>query len=228
MMLKLPPKKVVYNNQIELRLMSPRDGSSIYQGVVASLPELKRFMNWAHYDADLAKACAIYAEFEAKSLKGEELSFAGFDPQTNEFLCCCGIIPGDRLNSRAYEIGYWVASHKTGRGIGTIVAKMLTSLAFRDYQADRVYVTCNLENHLSLKIIENCGFHLEGRLRNYFMQPTSKMLAEGYSSIRDAFSFSLVPDDLSSLAWFDEFNTKLSIAQYHTEEKSQASRERFV
>jgi hypothetical protein len=50
MMLKLPPKKVAYNNQIQLRLMSPRDGSSIYQGVVASLPELKQFMDWAHHD----------------------------------------------------------------------------------------------------------------------------------------------------------------------------------
>lgn len=121
MMLKLPPKKVIYNGQVELRLMSPRDGSSIYQGVVASLPDLKQFMDWAHHDTDFAKACSIYAQFAAKSLKGEELSFAGFDPQTDEFLCCCGLIPGDRLNSRAYEIGYWVASHKTGRGIGTIV-----------------------------------------------------------------------------------------------------------
>jgi RimJ/RimL family protein N-acetyltransferase len=211
MMLKLPPKKVIYNDQIELRLMSPRDGSSIYQGVVASLPELRRFMDWAHHDTDLAKACSIYAQFEAKSLKEEEVSFAGFDSQTDEFLCCCCLIPGDRLNSRAYEIGYWVASHKTGRGIGLIVAKMLTSLAFRNYQADRVYVTCNPENQHSLKIIENCGFQLEGRLRNYFMQPTSEMLTNGYSSIRDALSFSLVPDELSSLAWYDEFNEKLSI-----------------
>jgi len=61
---------------------------------------------------------------------------------------------------------------------------------------------------------------LEERLRNYFMQPTPEMLVEGYSSIRDALSFSLVPADLSSLAWFDEFNAKLFIAQYHTEEKS--------
>ena len=52
------------------------------------------------------------------------------------------------------------------------------------------------------------------------MQPTPEMLVEGYSSIRDALSFSLVPADLSSLAWFDEFNAKLFIAQYHTEEKS--------
>ena len=217
-MLKLPPKKVVYDNQIELRLMSPRDGSSIYQGVVASLPELKRFMEWAHHDANLAQACSIYAGFEARSLKGEELSFSAFDPQTGEFLGCGSLIPGNRLNSCAYEIGYWVASNKTGRGIGTIVAKMLISLAFRDYQADRVILTCNPENDRSLKIIEKCGFRFEGLLRNYFMQPTPEMLAMGYSSIKDALSFSLVPDDLSSLGWFEEFKAKVITINYHEKE----------
>lgn len=216
MMLKLPPKKITYNDQIELRLMSPRDGRSIYQAVIASLQELKQFMNWAHHDTDFAQACAIYAQFEAKSLKGEEVSFAGFDARTDNFLCCCGLIPGDRLNPNSYEIGYWVASPQAGKGFGTIVAKMLITLAFRDYQADRVYITCNPENHRSLKIIENCGFHLEGRLRNYSMHPTPEMLAEGYSSTRDAMSFSLVPDDLKALDWFDEFSTKLSVVQYDT------------
>lgn len=52
------------------------------------------------------------------------------------------------------------------------------------------------------------------------MQLSLEMLVAGYSSIRDALSFSLVPNDFSSLAWFDEFNAKLSIEQYHTEEKS--------
>lgn len=215
-MRKLPPQRIVYNDQIELRLMSPRDGHSIYQGVMASLPELKRFMNWAHYETDLAQACAIYARFETKSLSGEELSFAGFDAHTGQFLCCCALVPGCRLNPRAYEIGYWVTSSQTGKGLGTTVAKMLTAFAFRDYQADRVYVSCNPENHGSRKIIEKCGYLPEGRLRNYFMQPTPEMMAAGYSPIRDALSFSLVPDDLPSLTWHDEFSSKLLVTNYLT------------
>lgn len=211
----LPPKKVIYD-QIELRLMSPRDGLSIYQAVMTSLPDLKRFMSWAHSVTDHAQACAIYAQFEAKSLTGEEIHFAGFHAGTGEFICCCGLLPGDRLNPRSYEIGYWVASPQTGKGFGTMAAKMLTVLAFCNYQADRVYVTCNPENQRSLQIIENCGFQSEGRLRNYFIQPTSEMLDEGYSSNRDALSFSLVPDDLKALDWFDDFSKKLLVVRFDT------------
>lgn len=212
--MKLPPKRVIYNNQIELRLMSPRDGHAIYQGVVASLSELRRFMNWAHYDTDLTKACIVYAQFEAKSLRGEEVNFSGFDFNTGDFLFCCSLTPGSRLNPLDFEIGYWVASNHTRKGLATIAAKTLISLAFHKYQANRVSVTCNPENTASLKVIENCGFQYEGRLRNYHIHPTPSMLANGYSPIADLLSFSLVPDDLPSLTWFKEFHSHLSIIEF--------------
>jgi len=208
------PRKVIYDNQIELRLMSAKDGPAIYQGVCESLPELKRFMKWSHFESDLNQACSIYAEFEAKSLRGEEITFAGFDANTGEFLLCCTLFPGSRLNPLAFEIGYWVSSTKTGRGIGTLAAKMLTALAFSEYQANRVSVVCNLENLQSLKVIEKAGFQLEGTLRNYLPQPTSEMLASGYSSVTDAHVFSLVLEDIPSLAWFREFNKKMSVMRF--------------
>lgn len=216
-MLKTPPKKIIYNNQIELRLMSPRDGQLIYHGVSSSLPELKRFMSWAHFDSDLSKACSAYAEFEAKSLRGEEVNFAGFDSHTGEFLFCCSLIPGSRLNSLAFEIGYWVTSSKTGRGLGTTIAKLLIVLAFREYQADRVSVVCNLENKRSLKVIENSGFHFEGCLRNYLMQPTCEMISNGYSSVRDVQAFSVVREDISKLTWFEELDRALLVIWHCSE-----------
>lgn len=216
MKIKLPPKKIVYNDQIELRLMSPRDGQSIYQGVIASLPEVKRFMSWAHFDGDFSKACAIYAEFEAKALRGEDTNFAGFDLHSGEFLFCCSLSPGSRLNPLAFEIGYWVVSSKAGKGLGTTIAKLMIVLAFREYQANRVSVVSNPENIRSLKVIEKSGFRYEGCLRNYLMKPTSDMLNAGYSSVTDARSYSLVKEDVPSLTWYDEFNTKLCVEQYCT------------
>lgn len=215
-MFKLPPKKIIYSDRIELRLMSPRDAHSIYQGVISSLPELKQFMNWAHFDSDLNNACTIYAEFEAKSLRGEEINFAGFDFHTGEFLFCCSLLAGSRLNPLAFEIGYWVSSPNTGKGLGTIAAKILIALAFSEYQANRVSVVCNLENKRSLKVIENAGFVFEGCLRNYLMQPTDEMIANGYSSITDVRAFSITRENISSLTWFEEFNRKLLVVPYTT------------
>lgn len=195
--------------------MSPRDAHSIYQGVVSSLPELKQFMSWAHFPSDLNKACTIYEEFEAKSLRGEEINFAGFDFHTGEFLFCCSLLAGSRLNPLAFEIGYWVFSLNTGRGLGTIAAKTLIALAFSEYRANRVSVVCNLENKRSLKVIENVGFVFEGVLRNYLIQPTDEMIVNSYSSIMNVHAFSITCEDISSLIWFEEFNRKLSVVPYY-------------
>ena len=215
-MLKLPPKKIIYNDQIELTLMSPRDAHPIYQGVISSLPELKQFMSWAHFDSDVNKACTIYADFEAKSLRGEEINFAGFDFHTGEFLFCCSLLAGSRLNPLAFEIGYWVSSPNTGKGLGTIAVKILIALAFSEYQANRVSVVCNLENKRSLKVIENAGFVFEGVLRNYLIQPTNEMITNGYSFITDVQAFSITPKHIPSLIWFNDFNKKLLIIPYYS------------
>ena len=171
-------------------------------------------MTWAHFESDLNKACTIYAEFEARSLRGEEVNFAGFDLHTGEFLFCCSLNPGSRLNPLAFEIGYWVSSPKTGKGLGSIAAKILIALAFSEYQANRVSVVCNLENKRSLKVIENAGFHFEGCLRNYLMQPTNEMIANGYSPITNVHVFSIIREDIPLLTWLEEFNRQLLVIPY--------------
>jgi RimJ/RimL family protein N-acetyltransferase len=186
--------------------MSPRDGQAIYKSVTQSLTELKRFMSWAHFDHNPT----IYAEFERKSLKGEEAHYAGFDLSTGEFLFCCSLLPGSRLNPLAFEIGFWVSSSKTGKGLGTIAAKILIVLAFSQYQADRVSVVCNLENIRSLRVVEKVGFHFEGCLRNHLMRPTPAMVANGYSAVTDVKAFSLTSKDIPNLPWFKDFSSKLT------------------
>ncbi len=212
--MNLPPKSILYRNLMELRLLSPRDGAAIFRAVRESLPSLKKFMSWAHYSEDLAKACSIYADFEARSLRGEEVHFAGFDTESGEFLFCASLTPGSRLNRLAFEIGYWVSSKHQNRGFGTSAAKILIVLAFRYFQAERLSVVCNLENKRSIKVIEKCGFHVEGILRNYHGTPPQQMIANGLSPITDVFSYSLVPTDISRLSWFDEIHRDLLISRF--------------
>lgn len=212
--MKLPPIKVLYRNQIELRLLSPRDGAAIFAGVRDSLPELRRFMSWAHYGGDLAQACSIYTDFEAKSLKGEESHFAGFDANTGDFLFCASLVAGSRLNPSAYDVGYWVSTKHTGKGLGTIAAQMLVILAFQYYAAERLSIVCNPDNLGSLRIIEKCGFHFEGRLRNFLAKPSEKIISQGYSQMTDVACFSLIPPDISSLIWYENTSANLLITPF--------------
>lgn len=213
-MMNLPPKTVLYRDLIELRLLSPRDGAAIFQAVKESLPSLQKFMNWAHYDGDLVKACSIYADFEAKSLKGEEAHFAGFDPSSGEFLLCASLSPGSHLNRLAFDMGYWVSAKHQDCGFGTQAAKILTVLAFSYFQAERLSVVCNLENSASLRVVEKCGFHFEGILRNYLSKQPQHIIANGLSPITDVSSYSLVPEDISRLSWFEEIQRDLFISRF--------------
>ncbi len=60
-----------------------------------------------------------------------------------------------------------------------------------------------------MRVIEKCGFILEGEARNYFTQPTPEMIQNGYYSDRTCLQYALIPQDLKSLSWFEEIKSKL-------------------
>jgi len=210
----LPPQKVLYDECIEFRLLSPKDSKLILQGITESLEQLERFMSWSHHKMDYEQACRIYAGFQAQAFKGEGLNIGGFDTKTGELLCVASLVPGSHLNAKAFELGYWVNSKHTGKGIGTNAARIMVVLAFNHYAADRVSVVCNTENFASLAVIRKCGFVYEGNLRNYLCKPTKEMLAAGYSSVREVSTFSIVTEDIQDCVWFHEYATKLEIISF--------------
>ncbi len=86
--MRIPPKSVIIQKRCQIRVLSPKDGHSIYRAVNESLPSLKRFMHWAHFVGDFEEALSIYSDFQAKALKGEEANFAGFEINSGEFRKC--------------------------------------------------------------------------------------------------------------------------------------------
>ena len=185
--------------------MSADCGAAIFQAVNASRSSLKRFMWWAHLD--LAKtqeeANALYNSFYEKTIKGEEANFALIDPKNNACMGCASLVSGSRLNPAALEVGYWIATPYQGRGLATQATRILIVQAFHYYETDRLCVTSNPENGASLRVIEKCGFKREGLLRNMLPAPTPEMVADGYSKVQDVLSFSLTPQDLGELAWYE-------------------------
>lgn len=63
------------------------------------------------------------------------------------------------------EIGYWLAPHCWGRGIGTAVARTLAERAFEDPLVMRVFAPVHAYNPASVRVLEHCGFVREGLLR---------------------------------------------------------------
>lgn len=97
------------------------------------------------------------------------------------------------------------------KGLATLFTKALTVVSFEHMECDRVEITCNKANKQSMRVIEKCGFVNEGEVRNYFTEPTLKMIENGFHPSGTSFLYSLIPQDIKKLYWFNEIRRHLSI-----------------
>lgn len=82
---------------------------------------------------------------------------------------------------------------------------------------DRVELRCRPDNIASKKVIEKCGFHFEGEVRNYFSEPTKQMISNGFSSERNSLQYALIPEDAKHLDWYSVVRKKMTIIPMNTQ-----------
>ena len=92
-----------------------------------------------------------------------EFHFA-LDTQAGEFLGVAGISSFDSVNRRA-NLGYWVRSGRTGRGVATSAVGQLAEWAFENTDVTRLEIVVAVENRASLRVAEKAGAAREGVLR---------------------------------------------------------------
>lgn len=93
-------------------------------------------------------------------------------PPRNHALECdgalCGGISiqmGDDLRVGTAEIGYWLGEPFWGRGLATAAVAAFTAHAFATLGLRRVFARVLDWNPASARVLEKCGYVLEGRLR---------------------------------------------------------------
>jgi len=67
--------------------------------------------------------------------------------------------------SRTAEVGYYIAEPYWGQGIGTSAVKQLCEYVFQNTDIIRLFAEPFAHNAASCRILEKCGFELEGTLR---------------------------------------------------------------
>jgi ribosomal-protein-alanine N-acetyltransferase len=81
------------------------------------------------------------------------------------FVGVVGATPGENENSRSAEIGYWLGESFWGQGIATIAASQLTEIIFSCTNIVRLFAYVFSPNKASMRVLEKCGYELEGRLK---------------------------------------------------------------
>lgn len=205
------PARVEYNQQYILRPVEPADIPQIEKALHSSLKELRVYMAWAHHLQSRPQFFDRVVTQWWNYFRGDEYEMALFDKTSNEFLVYSGFYPTVRINSNCYEIGFWTSSAHKGKGLATLVTQIQIILIFEYFKGDRIEITSNLKNHASLRIIDKCGFHYEGELRNFYPQGTEQMFKAGYTKERRVSLFSLIPEDRASLQWYPTMLEKLTL-----------------
>ncbi len=208
------PKKILYNDSAFSLLIRPlieNDAETVHNTVMHSVNDLRPFMDWSHNEL------SVKGQFDriGRSIKAYqfciEFDFAVFDHVTGKFVMSASLSAPQTPNKTALGVGYWVSSEYSGKGIATILTKILLILAFDVLCCSRIEIGCNKANLKSLNVIKKCGFIFEGEARNYFSEATPEMILNGCDQERTCLKFALIPEDVKGLSWYAEIKEKILV-----------------
>ena len=103
----------------------------------------------------------------------------------DEFLGGCGV---NQVNSihRFANLGYWVRSSATGRGVARAAVRETAEFVFQNTDLIRLEIVCAVENRRSQRVAEALGAVREGILRSRLLLHGQAVDAVMYSLVRPA------------------------------------------
>lgn len=158
----------------------------LWEAIDESVTDLCVWMRWCHegYRPEETRVW-LRATRQARA-EGRECSFVVTDAVDGTVLGACALNDVDAENRRA-NLGYWVRSTATGRGVATEAAGLVARFGLTVLGLARVEIVAAPSNLASQRVAEKVGARREGILRNRFWLNGESV---------DAVVFSLVPSDL--------------------------------
>ena len=157
-----------------LVIREPRagDGVAMHAAKTETWDMLHQWMPWAKELGTVEGDEVTMREAHVKFLAREDLMMVVFEKETGHFVGGTGLHRFD-WETRIIEIGYWYRKSVHGKGYATESTKALIKYAFDVLDAHKVLIEHAEGNEASKRVIEKCGFELEG------VQKKSNMLPNG-------------------------------------------------
>jgi ribosomal-protein-serine acetyltransferase len=148
------PAETLEGGTVTLRRWDPAWAEELDEAINASLPQLKPFMPWANDAHSLANT----EEYLQRSVRewdaGENWNYA--IAVAGQVVGSCGLMT--RMGPGVLEIGYWVHSAHSGRGIATEAARTLAAAGLQVPGIDRLVIKHDAANPASGRVAEKAGF----------------------------------------------------------------------
>ena len=157
------------------------DAQALYEAARESIPDVFPWLAWCHPDYSMAEA-VDWTRSKAGPGSDGELVFAVVDPN-DELLGGCGVNQINRIH-RFGNLGYWVRSSATGRGVARAAARLTAELVFETTDLVRLEIVCAVGNRRSQRVAEAVGAVREGVLQKRLLLHGEPVDAVMYSLVR--------------------------------------------
>ncbi len=179
-------KTELTDENIIMRPCRLEDATVICEGVRETMGEMLKWAPWCHPDYSISDCTSWLSSRSQMWSEGIEYDFVIFDAKDNTFLGGCAIDQINRKHNFA-NLGYWVRSSRTGKGIATAAVRLISRLGFGKSGFTRLEIVVAVQNRASQRVAEKVGAVREGVHRNRHVVR---------DKIYDSVMFSLIPQDL--------------------------------
>lgn len=165
-----------------IRAYEAADADVLWEAARESVAEVSPWLPWCHAQYSRAEAVEWIRTRAPLAEAGQEYSFAivGTD---GRFLGGCGI---NQINPthRFGNLGYWVRTSATGRGVATAAVRQVAEFAFRRTELVRLEIVCMVTNERSRRVAARAGAASEGVLRHRLLLRGQPVDAVMHSLVR--------------------------------------------
>jgi ribosomal-protein-serine acetyltransferase len=158
------------------------DAPFIWEAARESLAELQPWMPWSH-PAYAIEETRSWLALQVQAFQQRTTFEFAITADDGRLLGGCGLNQIDALNQRA-NLGYWVRSSATGRGVATDAVRLTREWGFAHTNLVRLEVLIAVGNSASRRVAEKSGAVYEGTLRSRLVVHGTRHDAAMYAFIR--------------------------------------------
>ena len=155
-------------DDVHLRRLTLDDVDAVHLAIKDSFAEIHPWMPWCTEPVKLEDQREFVERTFVNWAKATSFEYGLFDAEDR----LLGVISlMDRVGPGGLEIGYWLRTDATGKGLITRAAHALTELALNLPEITRIEIHCDAANLRSAAVPRRLGFRLEREIEQKITAP---------------------------------------------------------
>lgn len=151
------------NTEVLVRPIIGVTTAELCEAVLASQTELAAWETWAIGEYTPALAERFLADCATAWWGETGFTFALIDPPSGRFVGTCTLM-ALQIDTHTANLGYWVHSGFTGRGIATAAARAVANYGLQERGLRRIEILAQTDNAASRRVAQKIGARFEGVL----------------------------------------------------------------